>query len=169
MAPTKGTATITLPTDTQILIRRELDAPRHLVWKAWTTPELVTRFWAGERGTVTVAEIDLRVGGAWRYVLRVDGGMEITFHGTFREIVPGERLVSTELMQMPGVDELPEEAAPVNTVTFTEADGRTTLTLLTEAHSTELRDMIVGSGMETGVQEQLDALELLAIELGAGG
>ena len=68
-AVSSGTATVTLPTDEQILITREFDAPRHLVYKAWTTPELVKRWWSGRRGAVTLAEIDLRVGGAWRYVM----------------------------------------------------------------------------------------------------
>ena len=69
-----GTATVTLPTDEQILITREFDAPKHLVYKAWTTPELVKRWWNAKRGEVTVAEIDLRVGGKWRYVMIADGG-----------------------------------------------------------------------------------------------
>ena len=68
---TKGSATVTLPTDEQILITREFDAPKHLVYKAWTTPELVRRWWSGERGEMTVAEIDLRVGGS---VALRDGG-----------------------------------------------------------------------------------------------
>jgi uncharacterized protein YndB with AHSA1/START domain len=68
-----GKATVTFPTDEQILITREFDAPRHLVYRAWTTPELVRRWWSGNRGEVTVAEIDLRVGGAWRRVAVRDG------------------------------------------------------------------------------------------------
>ena len=91
-----GTAMVTLPTDEQILITREFDAPRHLVFRAWTTPELVRRWWHAKRGEVTVAEIDLRVGGAWRYVMIADGGFEVGFHGEYREIVPNERIVSTE-------------------------------------------------------------------------
>ena len=84
-----------LPGDEQILITREFDAPKHLVYKAWTTPELVKRWWSGSRGEMTVAEIDLRVGGAWRYVMVTDGGFEVAFHGEYREIVPNERIVST--------------------------------------------------------------------------
>lgn len=71
-----GTATVTLPTDEQILITREFDAPKHLVYEAWTTPELVRRWWSGKRGEVTIAEIDLRVGGLWRYVMLAEGGLE---------------------------------------------------------------------------------------------
>jgi uncharacterized protein YndB with AHSA1/START domain len=152
-------ATLTLPTDEQILITREFEAPRHLVYKAWTTPELIRRWWAGHRGEVTIAEIDLRVGGAWRYVMTAKGGYEVAFHGEFREIVPDERIVSTEIYEaMP-------EAGVVNTVTFTEVDGRTTLELLTECPTRKIRDGIVDSGMEGGVQEQMEVLEAIASSL----
>ncbi len=104
-----GTATVTLPTDEQILITREFDAPKHLVYKAWTTPELVKRWWSANRGEVTIAEIDLRVGGMWRYVMIADGGMEVGFHGVYREIVPNERIVSTEVYE--GIPDAEEHAA----------------------------------------------------------
>jgi len=91
-----GTAVVTLPTETQILITREFDAPKHLVYQAWTTPELIKR-WGGERGEVTIAEVDLRVGETWRYALMANGGFEVAFHGEYREIVPNERIVSTEV------------------------------------------------------------------------
>ena len=95
-----GTATVTLPTDEQILITREFDAPKHLVYKAWTTPELVKRWWSAKRGEVTIAEIDLRVGGTWRYVMVTRRtGFEVAFHGEYREIVPNERIVSTEVYE----------------------------------------------------------------------
>ena len=161
-----GTATVTLPTDEQILITREFDAPRHLVYKAWTTPELVKRYWAGQRGKVTSAEIDLRVGGRWRYVMIANRGLEVAFHGEYREIVPNERIVTTEVYEMPGADAMPDADAPLNIVTFTEADGRTTLTLLVQTTSKELRDTILESGMEVGMQEQFDALEQVARSLG---
>ena len=90
------TATLTLPTDEQILITREFDAPRDLVYKAWTTPELVRRWWHAKRGEVTVCEIDLRVGGRWRYVMRTPDGGEHGFSGEYREITPPERLVYTK-------------------------------------------------------------------------
>ena len=160
-----GTATVTLPTDEQILITREFDAPKHLVYRAWTTPELVKRWWSGRRGEMTVAEIDLRVGGKWRYVMVADGGFEVAFHGEFREIVPNERIVNTEVYEMPGADPLPAEDEPVNIVTFAEQDGRTTLTLLVQTTSKELRDAIIESGMEAGMQEGMDLLEQVAIEL----
>ncbi len=160
-----GTATVTLPTDEQILITREFDAPRHLVYEAYTTPQLVKRWWAGRRGEVTLAEIDLRVGGAWRYVMVATGGFEVAFHGEYREIVPGERIVMTEVYEMPGAEPLPAADEPLNIVTFTEVDGRTTLEVLVQTTSKELRDMIVGSGMEAGMQESMDALEQVAASL----
>jgi len=94
-----GTAVVTLPADTQILITREFDAPRRLVYKAWTTPELIKRWWSGGMGEVTIAEVDLRVGGAWRYVMLAGGGFEVGFHGEYREIVPNERIVCTEIYE----------------------------------------------------------------------
>ena len=160
-----GTATVTLPTDQQILITREFDAPKHLVYKAWTTPELVKRWWSGRRGSMTVAEIDLRVGGMWRYVMVAHGGFEVAFHGEFREIVPNERIVNTEVYEMPDAQALPEADEPLNTVTFTEVEGRTTLTVLVQTTSTELRDTIINSGMESGMQEGMDLLEEVAISL----
>src|SRR2546430_13643483 len=91
-----GTALLTLPTDEQILITREFDAPKHLVYEAWTTPELVKRWWHANRGEVKSAEIDLRVGGMWRYVSLTADGLEFGFHGEYREIGPNERIVSTQ-------------------------------------------------------------------------
>jgi len=158
-ATSSGTATVTLPTDEQILITREFDAPRHLVYRAWTTPELVRRWWSGRRGEMTVAEIDLRVGGAWRYVMIAEGGFEVAFHGEYREIVPDERLVYTEIYEgMP-------EGEAVNTVTFTEVDGRTTLTDLVQHTVKEHRDAHINSGMEVGMQEGMDLLEQVAVSL----
>jgi uncharacterized protein YndB with AHSA1/START domain len=165
MAVTSETTKLTLPTDEQILITREFDAPKELVYKAWTTPELVERWWHANRGEVTVVEIDLRVGGAWRYVMVANDGTEVGFHGEYREIVPNERLVSTEIYEgLPeGVSE--EDGATVNTATFTEANGRTTVTLLVQAASKISRDAIIDSGMEDGLQDALDLLEQTAISL----
>ncbi len=154
-----GKATVTLPEDEQILITREFDVPRHLVYRAWTTPALIKRWWSGNRGETTIAEIDLRVGGTWRCVMVTDDGFEVAFHGEYREIVPNERIVSTEVYEgMPGGEAL-------NTVTFAEADGRTTLTMLVEHASKEARDAHMASGMEVGMQEAMDLLEQIAISL----
>ena len=119
-----GTATVTLPSDTQIQITREFDAPKHLVYKAWTTPELVRRWWHANRGEMTVCDIDLRVGGTWRYVMVADGFGEVGFHGEYREIVPNEALVSTEAYEgIPDAD----ENATVNILTLTEVLRRVEL------------------------------------------
>jgi len=154
-----GTAKVTLPTDTQILITREFDAPARLVWKAYTTPELIKRWWGGERGTVTIAEVDLRVGGRWRYVLAANGGFEVAFHGEYHEIVEPERLVSTEAYE--GIPD-PDEHAALVTVTFTDKDGRTLLEMLVEHKDQQGRDMHINSGMEAGMQESMDLLERIA-------
>jgi len=158
-------ATVTLPTDEQILITREFDAPRHLVFEAFTTPELVRRWWHAKRGEMTVAEIDLRPGGTWRYVMVTDDGTEVGFHGEYREVVPNERVVSTETYEgLPeGVTE--EQGTTVNTATFGESNGRTTLTLLVQAPSKETRDAIIASGMEDGLQDALVLLEQVAQSL----
>ncbi len=164
-ATSSGTATVTLPTDEQILITRGFDAPKHLVYKAFTTPELVKRWWHANRGEMTIAEIDLQVGGKWRYVMVADGGMEVGFHGEYREIVPDERIISTEVFEgLPeGVSE--EEGATVNTATFIEADGRTTVTILVQAANKVSRDAIIESGMEGGLQDAMDLLEQVAVSL----
>ena len=158
-ATSSGSATVTLPADDQILITREFDAPRQLVYKAWTTPELVRRWWSGRRGHVTLAEIDLRVGGAWRYVMRTHDDFEVAFHGEYREIVPDERIVSTE------VYEGYPDAEALNTLSLTENDGRTTLTILVQHSSREHRDAHIDSGMEGGMQESMDLLEQVAVSL----
>ncbi|GIM95737.1 SRPBCC family protein [Paractinoplanes toevensis] len=162
MAPTSGSAKVTLPADNQILITREFDAPRHLVWRAYTEPELIKRWWSGERGSVTSVEVDLRVGGSWRYVMTANGGFEVAFHGEFREIAAPERLVNTEAFE--GIPD-PDGNAALVTVTLTEKDGRTYLESLTEMRDKAGRDAILESGMESGMQESYDALERVAISL----
>ena len=154
-------AKVTTPSDTEILIERGFDAPRHLVYRAYTEPDLVRRWWPGERGRMETCEIDLRVGGQWRYVMRTPDGFEVAFHGEYSEIVPDERLVNTEVYE--GAP--PGSAPALNVVTFEETDGRTTLTMLTRLESREVRDMIIDSGMEGGMQEGMDLLEQIAIEL----
>jgi len=148
-------ANVTLPADNQILITREFDAPKHLIYKAWTTPELVAQWWSGERGKVTSIEIDLRVGGRWRYVMVANEGSEVAFHGEYREIVPNERIISTEIYEgMP-------DATAVDTMTLTDLAGLTLLSLLVEHDTKEHRDAHIESGMEGGLQEAMDKLERL--------
>jgi len=145
-------ATVTTPSDTEILIEREFDAPKRLVYRAYTTPELVSRWWPGERGEMESCEIDLRVGGAWRYVVRHDD-FEVGFHGEYREVERPTRLVTTEVFEgMP-------DAHSVNTTTFEEVDGVTTMTTLVQHENQEHRDGHIASGMEAGMQVSYDRLE----------
>ena len=133
------------------------------MWRAYTTPELVARWWAGQRGEVTSAEIDLRVGGTWRYVMVSPEGFEVAFHGEYREIVPEERLVTTEVYEGAGPD---PEAALVTTIFRAEGD-RTILEQVMAVSSRDVRDMIIATGMEGGMQESYDALEEVAAGLTA--
>jgi uncharacterized protein YndB with AHSA1/START domain len=156
----RGTAVLTLPTETQIKIVREFAAPARLVWKAWTTPELIKRWWHANRGTVTSAEVDLRVGGKWRWVMvTTEGGFEVAFHGEYREIVPHERLVYTEVF------EGAPDSGSLNTTALVEKDGRTTVTMLMQLENQSDRDAILATGMEAGMQDALDLLEQLAVSL----
>lgn len=151
-------ATVTTPTDTQILITREFDAPRNLVYQAFTTPELLRRWWHANRSEVTDVEMDVRVGGNWRWAAKAFNGYEFAFYGEYLEVVPDERLVTTETFS--GVP----DAKAVNTTTFTEKDGRTYLEMLVEHQSRANRDAHLNSGMEDGMQDALTLLEELVRE-----
>jgi uncharacterized protein YndB with AHSA1/START domain len=157
-----GAANVTLPADTQILVTREFDAPRRLVWRAYTEPDLIKRWWAGLRGNVTSVEVDLRVGGRWRYVMEANGGFEVAFHGEYREISPVERLVNTEAFE--GIPD-PDGNAALVTMTLVGKDDRTFMEVLIETKDKAGRDAIINSGMEGGMQESYDALEQVAASL----
>jgi uncharacterized protein YndB with AHSA1/START domain len=148
-----GSALVTLPSDDEILIARDFDAPAELVFDAWTTPDLVKRWWAGDRGEVTDAAIDLRIGGRWRWVMRAHGGFEVAFSGVYREIDRPHRLVKTEVF------ELVPDAEAVSTTTFDESDGVTTMKIQARYPSKEHRDAAIESGMEGGVQTSFNELE----------
>jgi uncharacterized protein YndB with AHSA1/START domain len=158
-ATSSKTATVTLPTDEQILITREFNAPKHLVYKAYTTPKLVKRWWHAGIGNMTVAEINLWVGGTWRYVMLVEGELEVGFHGEYRKIVPDEQVVLTEVFEA-----MPDGEALVTT-TLTETNGRTLMTMLVQHSSKADRDAHVNSGMEHGMQSAMDLLEQVAVSL----
>jgi uncharacterized protein YndB with AHSA1/START domain len=153
-----GSAVVTLPTDTEILITRAFDAPADLVFQAYTTPELVKRWWGFETSEWLVCDIDLRVGGQWRYVTREADGVEVAFHGEYREIDAPHRLVSTEVYEGAPVPD-PDAAGAVNVVTLDEVDGVTTMTVLVQTPSQEVRDAIIDSGMEGGMQVSYNRLE----------
>jgi uncharacterized protein YndB with AHSA1/START domain len=154
-----GNMTVTYPSDTQILVTREFDAPADLLYEAWTTPELIKRWWSGERGVVTIAEVDLRVGGTWRHVMLANGGFEVAFHGEYRELVPGRKIVSTEVF------EGAPDAEALTTMDFVEHEGRTTLQVLIEVATKEQRDAMIATGMAEGFAESLNALETVAQSL----
>jgi len=148
-----GSATVTTPSDREILITRTFDAPAARVFDAWTTPEHVRQWWGSEEAPLVVCEIDLQVDGSWRYVSLGPDGTELAWHGTYREVERPGRLVSTEVFEgFPG-------AESVNTATFTEQDGTTTLTVTVLHASKENRDGHLDSGMESGMQHVLDRLE----------
>ena len=159
---TSQSAVVTLPTDTQIHVTREFAAPRHLVWRAFTEPELIAKWWHANRGEIQSVDVDLRVGGKWRWVMVTPDGYEVAFNGEYREIVPHEKLVYTELFE--GVPTDPADAA-VNTMTLTEVDGRTHMVAVTELTTREARDAILETGMEAGMQDAYDLLEEAAISL----
>ena len=123
--------------------------------------ELVKRWWHANRGAMIVCEIDLRV-GVWRYVMVAEGGLEVGFHGEYREIVPSERLVSTEVYE--GIPDAEEHAA-IDILTLTEVGERTILTILVEHPTKEARDAHINSGMEAGMQDAMDLLEQVASSL----
>lgn len=155
-----GTLTVATLTDREIVMTRVFDAPRRLVFAAWTTPELLRR-WFGPRGhELVVCEIDLRVGGTWRYVVRAPDGTEMVLHGVFREIVPPGRLVSTEANDDCDAE---DGAESLMTTVLVEHGGRTTMTNTMRYPSREIRDAVLRSGMEHGVAEGYDKLaEVLA-------
>ena len=154
-AMTDRRASVTLPSDTEILITRGFDASPALVYRAYTTPELVSRWWVGRRGVMKSCEIDLRVGGKWRYVMEANAGFEVAFHGVYEEIVTDARLVSSEVFEgMP-------DAESRSTITFDDVDGGTLLQVRVGHRTRQHRDAHIASGMEDGLQEAMDALEQL--------
>ncbi|MGH7580750.1 MAG: SRPBCC family protein [Gemmatimonadales bacterium] len=155
-----ATLKVTTPSDREIVMTRVFDAPRSLVFDAYTRPELLRRWFSGPPGwELVVCEVDLRVGGAYRYVWRGADGTEMGMRGVFREVVAPERLVSTEAFDQSWY---PGEA--VDTITLVEQGGKTTLTVTVRYDSKEARDIALRSGMESGVAANFDRLaELLPV------
>lgn len=145
---------VTTPSDREIALTRVFDAPRALVWKAYTTPELLKRWLGVHTGwTLDVCEVDLRVGGAYRYVWRGPGGAEMGMRGTFREVVAPERLVTDERF-----DQAWYEGQCIGTVTLVERAGRTTLTLNLRYDSRAVRDAVLQSPAKEGMGAGFDTL-----------
>ncbi|MFB7863791.1 MULTISPECIES: SRPBCC domain-containing protein [unclassified Streptomyces] len=145
---------LTTPADRELVVTRTFDAPVRRVWEAWTRPEHVRAWYGLASLTMSVCEIDLRPGGAWRWGQRTPEGQEIVFSGTYEDIVPAERLVYTEIFeQMPDAD-------PVRVILSFDAtpDGGTALTSTSFWPTTEIRDQALAAGMETGIREQYDRL-----------
>ena len=157
MAAKTNTLKVTLPTDTTIQLVREFDAPRELVWKAMSDPELVAQWWGPHGTTLTVKEMDLRVGGRWSYISRDADGTEHPFKGEYREIAPPERIVQTWRYDVPPFDQFES----VEAMTLTEQDGRTTMTTVVTHASKEARDGHVQSGMEAGAAQTFERLDAL--------
>ncbi|MDP9278498.1 MAG: SRPBCC family protein [Gemmatimonadota bacterium] len=146
---------ITTPSDRELAMIRSFDAPRGLVWDAWTKPELLKQ-WLGVRGgwTFAVCEVDLKVGGKYRYVWRGPSGAEMGMGGVFREVVKPQRLVATEKF-----DESWYEGDAMDTTTFVEQGGKTTVTTTVKYASKAVRDAVLKSPMESGVAESYNKLD----------
>lgn len=156
-----GKLSVTRTSDTEIVLRRVFDAPRHLVWETMTRPEYVRRWWCCMEGfTMPVCEIDLRVGGTWRYIMVGPDGNEVGFYGEYREIEPPGRLVSTEIFAP-----FPDSPSVV-TLTLEERDGVTYYQNVVVHDSKIACDMHLQSGMEHGANLALDRLEEVARSLG---
>ncbi|HYU14658.1 MAG TPA: SRPBCC family protein [Candidatus Acidoferrum sp.] len=160
----RGNLTITTPSDREIAMTRVFEAPRELVYQAYTRPELVKR-WLGVFGgwSLAVCEIDLRVGGSYRHVWRGPDGREMGMRGVYREIVPAERIVATETFDQPWY-----EGEAVGTVIFVEQRGKTTLTTTVLYASRDVRDGVLRSPMEEGVAAGYDKLAELLPSLAQG-
>ncbi len=150
-----GVTTFSTPSDTQVRITRIVDAPRHLVYDAYTRPEHLQKWMLGPEGwTMPICEIDARPGGAWRYGWRKDSGSEMIMGGIITEIVPNERIVNTERWG-------PEWPETMNTVEFTEEGGLTTITTTVTYPSKEARDAALQTGMKDGMEVSFARLEKL--------
>lgn len=160
-AVNSGTFTVSTPSDREIRLTRLFDAPRALVWDAMSKPEHIKRWWGclGEGYSVPVCEVDLRPGGAWRFVNRTPKGEMATFYGVYREIAPPERVVFTEIFEP-----FPDSGSVVTSM-LTEENGKTRLTVTCRYPSVEVRDMVLKSGMERGAGISYDRLDEVAAEL----
>lgn len=153
--PASHTLTVTTPSDRAIVLTRTFDAPRDMVFEAWTKPEHVRHWWGWRTSIMVVCEAEVRPGGSWRYVTREENGAEVPFTGVYQEVTPPERVVHTEIYD---IEPFNRGDPAVSTVTFSEEDGRTTVTVTTMYPTKEVRDMVLRSGMEVGAAESYDRL-----------
>ena len=155
MTQPTNTLQVSTPSDREIVMTRVFDAPRDLVFEAWTNPEHVRHWWGPRSSNMLVCEAEVRPGGSWRYVSTATDGAEVPFKGVYREVTPPERLVYTEMYD---VEPFNSGEPAVNTVTFTEEDGRTLVSVITVYPTKEVRDFVLGTGMESGAAESYDRL-----------
>jgi uncharacterized protein YndB with AHSA1/START domain len=148
--------TVTTPSDLEIRMTRAFDAPRQLVFDAWTKPEQIERWLGREGDTMVICEVDLRIGGAYRYVWHLHEGSEMGMYGEYREIVSPKRLVATEMFDEPYFEAM--GSGTLNTLTFVEHEGKTAMTVTTLYKSREARDTVLRSPMEEGAGESFDRL-----------
>ena len=153
--------------DREIVIARTFNGPAHIVFDAWTRPDLVRRWWApkSHRASAIDFDADVRVGGHYRYVLRLENGDQFAFSGKYTEVTPHSRLVYTEIFEPTASGTNPGDAAVTITVTFEEHDGKTNLVSHSLCPSKEVRDTIIASGMEHGMREAMDQLDELVASL----
>jgi uncharacterized protein YndB with AHSA1/START domain len=148
-----GATTYTTPTDRELVVKRVVDAPRRLVWDAWTRPEHLQNWMLGPEGcSMPVCEMDLRPGGAWNFVWRRTDGTGMGMHGTYREVMPPERLVHTESWG-------PDWPETINTLALSEDGGRTTITQTVLYPSKEARDAALQTGMKDGMNRTYERLD----------
>jgi uncharacterized protein YndB with AHSA1/START domain len=151
----KKTMKVSTPTETSILLERDFDAPRALIWRALSEPELVKHWWGCLETPMTRCDIDFRVGGKWRFEARMPDGSTMGQSGEYIEIEKPTRIVNTESMDG-------HEGSVLVTYTLVEAAGKTSLACLTECHTAMVRDIIMSSGMESGAAQSYDRLEEIA-------
>jgi len=155
--PNTGTLKVTTPNPNEIVLTRVFDAPWRMVYDAFTKPELIKRWFGASRGTLVVCEVDLRVGGRWRYVMRLPNGKDMGMYGEYKELSPPERMVHTEAF-----DDYPGDS--LITTRFVEERGKTTMIATCRYPSQEIRDMVIRSGMEHGAAESYDKLNEVLLE-----
>ena len=157
--------TMELKGDREIVIERTFNGPAHIVFDAWTRPELVARWWAPEgRATMVSCEAEVRVGGRYRYHLRHAHG-DFAFSGEYLEVTPPSRVVYTEIYEPTAAGTKPGDVAITVTVTFTERGGQTHVVSHSQCPTPQVRDAIIASGMESGMRETMDQLEMLVESL----
>lgn len=156
--PNTGNLKVTTPSPTEIVLTRVFAAPWRMVYDAFTKPELIKRWFGASRGTMTVCEVDLRVGGKWRYVMRLPSGHDMGMYGVYKELAAPERMVHTECFDdFPGESEI--------TTRLVEEGGKTTMIAVARYSSQEVRDAVIRSGMEHGAAESYDLLENILLEV----